>query len=555
MNRHDPEPRERRHRRDPRRPRIDVGKVGRGLPAPVLLLSVLLSTLLTLLAATRLAGQEVPTELTLREAVRLARDNNPGYLIQRNDQAAADWQVREAYGQFLPQASANGSMTYTEAGVQRVGVLDFGAQSTDWYSSRYSLSLNWGLDGNSLFGVSNARAGQRATQARIDAAEFDLESAVTLQYMQALRAQEGLAVAERQLDRARQNLELVRTRVEAGAAAGTEGKQAEVDMGRAEVQLIQAQQLLRTEKLRLMEQIGLTLGEEVELASEFAVFDPDWTRPELISYAMELHPSLRAFQAQEKASRAQVRQARSRYFPSVNLSTAFSGNTLQALNDQFVVGQVADSRQNQFDQCMLLNRISAGLDQPLPGRPDSCGDPSLSAEERQAILASNDVFPFDFTKNPLSVSLSVSLPLFNGFQRQRQLEQAEAASSDARHQTRQEELRLRTAVTDAHNRLVAAHQVAEIEARNRELAQERLELARQRYAIGAAPSRGAATQGSTFLELLDALASVSTAERDYLNAVYDFHTALAQLEAATGRSLRPADTASQDRQALAVPSR
>lgn len=34
---------------------------------------------------------------------------------------------------------------------------------------------------------------------------------------------------------------------------------------------------------------------------------------------------------------------------------------------------------------------------------------------------------------------------------------------------------------------------------------------------------------------------MSMAERDYLNAVYQFHQALVALEAASGRALRPGD--------------
>jgi outer membrane protein len=495
------------------------------------------------LAVTSLVAQEAPAELTLDEAVRLARDNNPLYLSTRNDQGAADWGVREAYGQFLPSANARGSMNYTEAGVQRIGTLDFGAQSTDWYSSNYSLSLTWNLDGNTLFGVSNARASQRATSARIDAARFTLESAVTLQYMAALRARDALRVAERQLARAEQNYEIVQERVAVGASAGTEGKQAAVDMGRAEVALIQAEQALRGQKLLLMERIGVTMDEEIRLASTFEIFEPTWSRGDLMLYALEQHPSLRAFVAQEGASRATVRQARSAYFPRFTLSTAFSGNTLQALNDDFLVSQAAGSISAQYYSCRRWKVIQQTVGE-LPGLslPADCGSPELAPEQRDQLLAGNDVFPFDFTKNPLTLSLSVSVPVFNGFSRQRQVEQAEAAADDAHHSRRAEELRLRTAVTQAYNDLVAAYRVVQIEERNRELAEERLEMAQQRYAMGAGPSRTSGVVGSTFLELLDALASMSTAESDYLNATYDFHLALAQLEAATGRSLRPAGT-------------
>ena len=72
-----------------------------------------------------------------------------------------------------------------------------------------------------VFGVQNARASRRATEARVEAAEFNLESLVALQYMATLRMRDGVDVAQRQLDRARQNLRIVQSRVTSGAAART----------------------------------------------------------------------------------------------------------------------------------------------------------------------------------------------------------------------------------------------------------------------------------------------------------------------------------------------
>jgi outer membrane protein len=76
---------------------------------------------------------------------------------------------------------------------------------------------------------------------------------------------------------------------------------------------------------------------------------------------------------------------------------------------------------------------------------------------------------------------------------------------------------------------LTAVDVVEIEEGNREVAAEQLDLAQERYGLGAA----------TFLELLEAQSSVAAAERDFLNARYRFHGALWALEAAVGERLRP----------------
>ena len=478
--------------------------------------------------ATATSAQVRPDRLTLDEAIELARRNNPTFLSTENDRGVAAWGERAAYGAFLPTVSASASAGWTAAGAQRIGTVDFGVQGTDWYSSSYNLGLTWTLNGSTIFGVSNARSNRRATNARVDAAQFSLDSQVALQYMNALRARDQLDVAQRQLDRAQQNLRIVNTRVSSGAAAGTEGKQAEVDLGRAEVGLIQAQRDVRQASFLLAEQIGVELDPDVELVSEFTVFDPDFDAEEMVRLALSEHPSLNAFRAQESARRAAARQtSTSQYLPTIQLATGFRGNTLQALNEEFLIAQEQSRIESRRESCEFQNAINAGLSSPLPGYPQDCSGFVMTDEMRQNLLQSNDVFPFDFTKLPLSLSLSVSLPIFTGFSRQQQVAQANAMAEDAEHDRRAEELRLRTAVTTAVDNLESAHRVLETEERNRSLAEEQLQLQQRRYALGAA----------SLLELLDAQTTMTTADQAYLNALYDFHYSLIALEAAVGRPL------------------
>lgn len=479
------------------------------------------------LAATTLVAQDVPAKLTLDEAIRIAKNNNPGFLSTENDAGPAVWNARQAYASFLPTANANSYANYTQGGTQRFGTVDLGSSGTDWYQSGYSLSLSWQLSGQNLFGVPAARAQKRATNANIDAAAFDLESTVALQYMAVLRGQDGVDVAQRQVDRADQNLAIVQARVGSGAAAGTDGKQAQVDQGRAQVGLIQAQRTLREARSMLGEQLGVPLDSEVELVSEFQVFQPEWNRDELTRMALSAHPRLRAMEAQESAANATARQSASRYFPTIGLSTSFSGRTQSATNKDYIRNQVMQSAQSQQSSCEFYNAISNGLSQPLAGYPKDCSAFVATEGGIQSALAANDAFPFNFTKNPLSVTLSVSIPIFTGFSRQQQVSQAYQAADDAEQNVRAEELTLRTQVTQAFDNLTAGYQIVQLETRNRSLADEQLEMQRRRYAIGA----------GSLLELLDAQTTATTADQAYLNAVYDFHLNLIRLETAVGRRL------------------
>jgi outer membrane protein len=491
----------------------------------------LLATLLGLaLAATEASSQQASTELTLEDAIALAKGSSPDFLSTQNDQAAANWQVREAYGQFLPSVNASLNGTWQQAGAQRFGTVAF-EQNTDWYYSGYAIGLGVTIDGNTIFGIPNARANRRATEASIAAAEFTLESVVAFQYMAALRAEEGVEVAQGQLERARQNLQIVRTRVATGAAAGTEGTAAEVELGRAEVTLIQAERYLRQARLLLGERIGIAVDESVVLSSEFEMFEPSYDVDALIATALDGHPSLGAFRARESATRAAARQAAtSQYLPRLSLFAQFRGQAQEALNRDYIVQQAEDRAASRVNNCEFNNTLENGLNGGLPNYTiQDCTQFQLTAADRAAALAANDAFPFDFSTIPATVGAQISLPIFTGFSRERQVSELNNFAEDAEHNRRAEELRLRTAVTGAYDNLISAYRVVQAEERNRALSEEQLQAEQRRYALGA----------SSLLLLLDAQNNLSTAERAYLGAVYDYHYNLIALEAAVGQPLRP----------------
>jgi outer membrane protein len=319
--------------------------------------------------------------------------------------------------------------------------------------------------------------------------------------------------------------------VQVGAAIPMEATQAEIERGRAEVALLQARNLVETERLRLGQVLGTDLPAGVELTTPFAVTEVPWTETQLQNFAAETHPSLQAARAAESASQAGVRMARSSYLPSLSFSAGISGFMRQAGNADFLIDQALDGMEAQRDQCNLLNQISAGLTSPLPGTPVDCLQFTLTPDDERRIREGNSLFPFGYERNPFSASLTVSLPIFDGLSRERQVEQAKIARSDAELRRRSEEMRLRTEIAAALGTARTGSRSAELESRNAELADEQLRLARERYRLGAA----------SYIELQEAETLKARADRAYLSALYQFHESLAALEAAIGRPLSGAE--------------
>lgn len=475
------------------------------------------------------AQQPARTTLTLEEAIDLARRNNPNFLAQQNDLAVADWGVRESYGALLPGASASTSFQYRGSGTQRIGFLsgsDLGVSNSPAYMlSNYSIGVDYQLSGSSLVAPRRARAALAATDANISAAEFQLADDVTRQYLAVRRAQDGVTLAQRELERAENNRKLAAARLQVGAATPIELKQAEVEKGRAGVTLLQSENLVKTQRLRLMQGIGVEMEGDVELTTAFVVTEIPWSQAELIGIAMQAHPNLAAARANEQSREASVKMAKSAYLPSLSFNAGLSGYTREARDANVLLNQARSSAAQTRRECDFINAVALGR---VTGFPIVCPSATLTPQQEQSILSGNNVFPFRYTREPVSAALQISLPIFQGFSRQLRVEQARADAADARYRLRGEELRLRADVATAYLNATTAKRSVELEQRNTELAADQLRLATERYRLGAA----------AFLELQDAATIKARADRAYLIAVYTFHESMAALENAVGRTLK-----------------
>jgi outer membrane protein len=477
------------------------------------------------LGATAFA-QQAPATLTLEEAIAIARRSNPEFLSARNDEVEADWAVRESYGALLPSASVGGGMNYQAAGVERFGASLANRTGTGYLSSSYSLGMDYRLAGESLMYPKQQKANRNATLAQIEVADFNLVTNVTRQYLAVRRAQDAVRLARQELERAQENLRLVEARVAVGAAIGLDAKQAQVERGRAEVELLRSENLEHTEKLRLVEALGIEIDPDIALTSELPVFEPDWSVQELTSSAMAAHPQLQALRASGNANAVAVRMAKSQYLPSISLSAGINGYAQRATNSDAVVALSQGQLDAQYESCLEMNQILSNLTTPMP-KDCAASDFQLSPTQIARIRDENSGLPFDFTRQPFSASLRISLPLFNGFSRERRLAAARVAEEDAHHRLRREELRVKTEVATRYQDLVTARRAVELEERNRELATDQLTLSREQYSVGTV----------SFINLKEAETTKARADRAYLVAIYSFHESLAALEMAVGRKL------------------
>ena len=143
-------------------------------------------------------------------------------------------------------------------------------------------------------------------------------------------------------------------------------------------------------------------------------------------------------------------------------------------------------------------------------------------------MLQNSAFPFDFSRQPASASLSVSLPIFQGLGRERMVESAKVLRDDAELRVREQRIALGADLTIALRSVATAYRSAILEDRNRAVADEQLRLAGERYRLGAI----------SIVELVDAETVKAEADQAYVNAVFAYHDAVTELESVVGTALR-----------------
>jgi outer membrane protein len=490
------------------------------------------------------ARAETKLRITLAEALDQARKNSPTYHQTLNDAGPAGWGVRNAYAALLPTFDVGGSMGYTGSGRSTFGGTTF-SQNSPSLTSSYSLSFNWRLSGDVLTNTGTQKANRAATDADITNALEVLRNDITFQYLTSLEATAQTEVDRQQVQRNADFLALARAKYEVGQSTMLDVRQAEVLKAQSDVALLRAQQTENEAKLELFRRMGIVmpeLPEAVALVDSFQVSEPQFDEKQLLALAHEENPALKSLRARENAAAWGTKAAKSRFLPSLSARAGYSAFTQEFTNTNLFLSSRLSGAQSSANNCRFQNALIGSLPEGgVPGYPNGgiiadcnafanlnpAGD-ALDPTFQQTLLNNNNVFPFSFTKQPFSASLSISLPIFDGFSRNLQVAQARAAEQDAAESVRARELAVQADVAGKYLAVLNSYRAIQAQEQSRVAAREQIRLAQDRYRLGSGSS----------LEVSDAQNAVTRAEGDYVTAVYEYHKAVALLELAVGRPLR-----------------
>jgi outer membrane protein TolC len=385
---------------------------------------------LALLAPTAGAQEPAPSDtvaLSLRRALDLGRQANPRVRQAGYQRSAAGAGLWEAYGNLLPHVSLQGNAqrfgegTFTFLG----GEFETPVSYTTSYQWDFTHSL---LDaGRDLFRIRAARADAREAVASYDLEWLNTRADIQSQYLEARRETALAAQAEREVERLREHLRLAEARYEAGEVTRSDVLEARLELGRGEVDVLEARQRRDEALLALRRLLGGELESgPIRLTSDFQVFDPPFDVEGILARAYERHPSLREIDAQEEADAAGLWIARSAYLPTLQFQYGLSRSVVDSLDFRF----------SDFDERGFY-------------------------------------------------AFSLSWELFDGFTRHHEASRANAALQSARAERELRRLEVEEGVRVAESRLRTARAAHRTNQANVELATEDLRLGQGRYETGA----------------------------------------------------------------------
>jgi outer membrane protein len=460
--------------------------------------------------------------LSLEDAISTARKNNPLYLQTENGLRIQDAQVRAAYGQLLPRASAGFDTRYQQGGTQYYQGVALGGGSTDAYSSSYFVGLNYNVSAAVRYAPRAAKATRDAAQADITSGAELLRANVTQAYITALQSEATSAVLDTLVETAAGQLDLVNAKLKVGAGTIIDVRGAEVALGQARVNALTAHNTAEIEKLRLYQVMGVPAELGNKLTTTFQIAEPKFSLDSLIDLARRVNPDLAARKSRQTAAEAGIGVAKSNYLPSLSLGTGYSAQAFGYVDGNVLAQQAVLGAASNRRNCLTADSIRVGAGLSALG----CGPGTLSEEQLSTIRSGNK--PFKFNKAPYGVSASLSLPIFNGFVREQSMENARVQRDNAAYDVRARNLQLTTDVTQAYLNLVTAAKTVELQTQIAAKAAEDFALSEASYRVGA----------KTFLDVSTSRAQYERTQIDRVNAVYEYHKAFAALENAVGRPLR-----------------
>jgi outer membrane protein TolC len=308
--------------------------------------AAVMAVMAVMVAASPALAADSAAELTLDQALALARRANRSLVVERARLAQAQTNIEQAWSALFPTVAAQGKYTRNYKQVE----LMFGPEPLVFQP------------GNQLDGIVTATVpliapaaypALEAVKKNVSASEANLEAAETSVLFSVAQTFYAAAIADEVLVARRSSIEVARATLGNAQTRFSAGTVTKVDVARAELALVRAQQLEREARYG-QEQTYRALATLIQASAPFRVRTPPPPQSRAsaasggggeVDAALQLRPEFRALQLSVDAANAQRRAQGWRWAPTLS---AF-GNARRFNYDNFAGDRYAWAVGGQLD--------------------------------------------------------------------------------------------------------------------------------------------------------------------------------------------------------------
>ncbi|GMU96866.1 MAG: TolC family protein [Ignavibacterium album] len=408
------------------------------------------------------------TKITLSDAIQLALQKNTTLNQAENNILSQESGLTAAYGNFLPSVSGFASWGWDrneQAGsIRYLNGIPFNIPKITSETRSYVASVNSDItlfDGlSNIANLSSASNNLNSIRFYVEYLKQQTVFNTITRYYNLMTQMALLKVREENVKKQEINFKTIEEKNRLGAATLADLYQQQVELGNAELQVINQNLELQKAKNNLLIFLGLDVTGDYTFETEFTIREENILTTDL----------------EEDYKNIQER--------------------------------ISDAYKNRLDYKSKLYELESSLDQITIARsghfPRLTGSLSFSSYSNK--------FDDLFKSKTYSVGLNLNIPVFSGFSVSNRVQIAEIQSMNKELEVRELERQIKQQINESYLSLIAAKKSLSVSEKNVKAAEERLKIEQERYNLGS----------GKLLDLLIANSSYVTAKTDYVNAQYSY---------------------------------
>lgn len=408
------------------------------------------------------------TKITLNDALSIALKNNTILNQAGNNILSQESSLKSAYGNLIPSLSAQGSWGWErneQAGSTRFfNGIPFNIPPTTTESRSFYAGINSDVvlfDGlANIENINLSKNNLNSAKLYLEFLKQQIALNTMVKYYMVMTQKELLKVREENLKKQKINYQLIEERNRLGAATLADLYQQQVELGNAELQLIN--QSLEVEKAQ--NDLIIFLG--LDITGNYEIED--------------------------------------------NSIKNINYQSLEALEEEYsnLQNRISDAYNNRLDYKSKLFELKSSMNSV---RIAGAGHfPTLVGSMGFSTFSNNLNDLFD--SKSYSVGLRLNIPIFSNFNISNRVQIAEVQSMNKQLEFNELERKIKQEITQTYNSFVAAKKSLSVSQKNVKAAEERLRIEQEKYNIGS----------GRLLDLQIANTAFVVAQTDYVNSQYNY---------------------------------